>query len=581
MYPAYVSGGRWVTTDSVWYIQSVFVAGTDVNGVASAGIRLSPTATRTIHCGLIAGSTAEITVAISLLRATGHDFTEIGTGGFNTSNYPNVLLGKPIGGSASKAGPYTAADDASKAQVWERRKGRVFFISSDNDGFFRVGKYFVVDQSTGSITFAGDVGISRAASLGFKEGVTIDEFSNDELFIDLSDTAVPTEKAVANYVSRRLGHNGSAQLTGTSRFAPGFVALDGSTPLEANLNANSKQIKNLLDPTDDNDATTKDFVSQAVSNYDEFDDLRNVTIHSVLPANKAKQILTPTGKRRLLTDPELSGSFTVGGTITDGTAQGTVVALESRFDKVLNKNVRYITYTLTTVGEFSTTASPINNGVVGSAGSTTAVVLENPVDEFTNAFESTASDINITVNRLATSTEIDLQIEAQAIVNSDVNNAAAIAQSKLAMTIASTAAAAPTGTAAQKQAASGLASFDSANFEMTDGFVGIKAGGVSYTELPQQPTDSVIGRNATGTGVASAVSFSTVVDEGGGLEDGDFASVLAYGSPTRTAPGSVLIKTGAGAYNTSVISYENTNTSIAKRDDSGRLQATALVIGGD
>ena len=372
----------------------------------------------------------------------------------------------------------------------------------------------------------------------------------------------------------------TAQLTGTSRFAPGFVALDGSTPLEANLNANSKQIKNLLDPTDDNDATTKDFVSQAVSNYDEFDDLRNVTIHSVLPANKAKQILTPTGKRRLLTDPELSGSFTVGGTITDGTAQGTVVALESRFDKVLNKNVRYITYTLTTVGEFSTTASPINNGVVGSAGSTTAVVLENPVDEFTNAFESTASDINITVNRLATSTEIDLQIEAQAIVNSDVNNAAAIAQSKLAMTIASTAAAAPTGTAAQKQAASGLASFDSANFEMTDGFVGIKAGGVSYAELPQQPTDSVIGRNATGTGVASAVSFSTVVDEGGGLEDGDFASVLAYGSPTRTAPGSVLIKTGAGAYNTSVISYENTNTSIAKRDDNGRLQATALVIGG-
>ena len=579
-YPAYVSGGRWVTTDSVWYVQSVFVAGTDVNGVASAGIRLSPTATRTIHCGLIAGSTAEITVAISLLRATGHDFTEIGTGGFNTSNYPNVLLGAPIGGSASKAGAYTSADDASKAQVWERRKGRVFFISSDNDGFFRVGKYFVVDQSTGSITFAGDVGISRAASLGFKEGVTIDEFSNDELFTDLSDTAVPTEKSVANYISRRLGHNGSAQLTGTSRFAPGFLALDGSTPLEANLNANTKQIKNLADPTDDNDATTKDFVAQAVSNYDELDDLRNVTIHSVSDANKAKQILTPTGKRRLLTDPELSGLFTVGGTITDGTAQGTVVALESRFDKVLNKNVRYITYTLTTVGEFSTTASPINNGVVGSAGSTTAVVLENPVDEFTNAFESTASDINITVNRLATSTEIDLQIEAQAIINSDVNNAAAIAQSKLAMTIASTATAAPTGTAAQKQAASGLASFDSANFEITDGFVGIKAEGVSYAELPQQPTDSVLGRNATGTGVASAVSFSTVIAEGGGLEDSDFASVLAYGSPTRTAPGSVLIKTGAGAYNTSVISYENTNTSIAKRDDNGRLQATALIIGG-
>ena len=580
-YPAYTSGGRWVTTDSVWYIETAFIAGTDVEGNSAAGIKLSPTSARLIHCGLPSGSTAEITVAISLLRATGHDFTEIGTGGFNDSNYPNVLLGQPIGGSASKAGPYTAADDASKAQVWERRKGRVFFISSDNDGFFRVGKYFVVDQSTGSITFAGDVGISRAASLGFKEGVTIDEFSNDELFTDLSDTAVPTEKAVANYVSRRLGHNGSAQLTGTSRFAPGFLALDGSTPLEANLNANSKQIKNLLDPTDDNDATTKDFVDQAVSNYDELDDLRNVTIHTVLPASTSKQILTPTGKRRLLTDPEVAGLFTVGGTITDGTAQGTVVALESRFDNVLNKNVRIITYTLTTVGEFSTTASPINNGVVGSPGSTTAVVLENPVDEFTNAIESTASDINITVNRLETSTEIDLQIEAQAIINSDVNDTAQIDQSKLNMNIAQTGTAAPTGTAAQKQAASGLASFDEDNFEITDGFVGIRAGGVRYSELPTMVTDSVIGRSAAGTGVPSAVAFSTIIAEGLGLADGDFASVLAYGSPTRTAPGSVLIKTGTGAYNTSVISYENTNTSIAKRDNTGRLQATALVIGGD
>ena len=44
-------------------------------------------------------------------------------------------------------------------------------------------------------------------------------------------------------------------------------------------------------------------------------------------------------------------------------------------------------------------------------------------------------------------------------------------------------AAAPTGTAEDKQAASGLASFDSANFEVTDGWVGIKDGGVSSDEL--------------------------------------------------------------------------------------------------
>ena len=569
LYDTYTSGGRWVDVESVWYIETAFVAGTDVNGVATAGIRLVPTTSRDIHCGLVAGSTAEITVAISLLRATGHDFTEIGTGGFNTSNYPNVLLGKPVGGTAAKAGAYSNSNDASKAQVWERRKGRVFFISSDNDGFFRVGKYFVVDQSTGSITFAGDVGISRAASLGFKEGVTIDEFSNDELFIDLSDTAVPTEKAIANYISRRLGHNGSAQLTGTSRINPGFLALDGSTPLEANLNANSKQIKNLLDPTDDNDATTKDFVDQAVSNYDELDDLRNVTIHSVTAGNKAKQLLVATGKRRLLTDPETPGSFTVGGTITDGTAQGTVVALESRFDKVLNKNVRVITYTLTTVADFSTTLSPINNGVVGSPGSTTAVVLENPIDEFTNAVEKSTSDIVITVSRDNTKTEVDLAYREDSILNADVNSSAAIAQSKLAMNAATTRANA-TGIA---QADLGLASFDSGDFTVTNGWVTLKANDVDYADLPTLATDTVIGRSAAGSGNASAVAFSTIIDEGGGLADGDFTSVAA-------SNGNALIKTAAGVYGTTVVATDSTNNSIAKRTSSGKLQATALIIGG-
>ena len=176
LYPAYVSGGRWVKIDSVYYIKTQSIGTSDVTGVTANNIG-TVTTVRNLYAGIQSGTTAEITIAISLLRATGHDFTEIGTGGFNTSNYPNVLLGDPIGGATAKAGYYTDADNATSSQVWERRKGRVFFISSDNDGFFRVGKYFVVDQSTGSITFAGDVGISRAASLGFKEGVTIDEFS--------------------------------------------------------------------------------------------------------------------------------------------------------------------------------------------------------------------------------------------------------------------------------------------------------------------------------------------------------------------------------------------------------------------
>ena len=49
----------------------------------------------TIRIGLPAGSPGDITINISLTRATGHDFLDIGTGSYNTTNYPSVLLGAP------------------------------------------------------------------------------------------------------------------------------------------------------------------------------------------------------------------------------------------------------------------------------------------------------------------------------------------------------------------------------------------------------------------------------------------------------------------------------------------------------
>ena len=573
-YTAHVGGtGTWIKADSVYYIKTQAIGASDVTGDTANNIGTTNSTTRDITLGIINGTTAEITIAISLLRATGHDFTEIGTGGFNTSNYPNVLLGEPIGGTLSKAGYYTDEDNASSSQVWERRKGRVFFITSDNDGFFRVGKYFVVDQSTGSITFAGEVGISRAASLGFKEGVTIDEFSNDELFTDLSDTAVPTEKAIANYVSRRLGHNGSAQLTGANRIAPGFVALNGSTAMEAPLDMSSNKITNLLDPTDANDATTKDYVQQAVAAYDEITDLRNYTDHTVSPANLTKQLVVPSGVRKIVLEPEASTLFdptSSNKSLTGaGGATGTLVARETRFDKVLNQNVVILTYT----------PGPTDFGAIGSVQQTSpsvsSAILEAPIDEIVNAVESTASDINLTVTRGASNTEFDLQIEAQAILNADVNDAAAIDQSKLNMTAATTRANATNIT----QADLGLASFDGDDFSVTDGWVTLKANEVDFADLPSIATDTVIGRSATGAGNTSAVAFSTVVDEGGGLEDGDFTTALVYGNPVND-PGQALIKTGAGAYSVSEIAYNNENTSIAKRDSSGNLQATAFIIGG-
>jgi len=67
-------------------------------------------------------------------------------------------------------------------------------------------------------------------------------------------------------------------------------------------------------------------------------------------------------------------------------------------------------------------------------------------------------------------------ISSGVIVNADINASAAIAQSKLALSDATAAATAGTAT-------KGIASFDSANFETSSGWVGIKAQGVSAGEL--------------------------------------------------------------------------------------------------
>jgi len=217
--------------DNTTWIEVNFadVASTNISGYGGSGLSTAiNTDSRSFFFGLMPSSTAEITIAISLLRATGHDFTQIGTGSFNDSNYPNVLLGDP---ENSLAEFYTDSATATTGQVWERRKGRVFWVSTDQFGFFRVGKFFNVDQATGDITFAGEIGLSNANSLGFKKGVTINEFSADDSFADDSGQAVPTEKAIGSYLSRRLGYNiAGAQVQPSpsgNRIGPGFLPLNG------------------------------------------------------------------------------------------------------------------------------------------------------------------------------------------------------------------------------------------------------------------------------------------------------------------------------------------------------------------
>ena len=99
------------------------------------------------------GETATLRSNYSNIRLTGHDFLDVGTGGFSTTNYPNT--------------PSQLPDPND--EVLETDRGRVFYSSTDQDGNFRVGNLFKVEQATGKATLnaeAFDLSGLQEISLG-------------------------------------------------------------------------------------------------------------------------------------------------------------------------------------------------------------------------------------------------------------------------------------------------------------------------------------------------------------------------------------------------------------------------------
>ena len=472
------------------------VPGTNISAYGGTGLAAGLTDAYKLIAGLAEDSTAEITIAISLLRATGHDFTQIGTGGFNASNYPNVVLGPPD--DTTDTPEYIDSATGTKAQVWERRKGRVFFVSTDQNGFFRVGKFFSVDQGTGDIEFSGSIGLTNANSLGFKKGVTINEFSADDSFADESGKAVPTEAAVASYLSRRLGYSSAgAQIRAPSvgnRLGPGFLALNGDTEMEGSISMGSFNITNLaVDTSDGTCATNKNYVDAKANEINKLEQLRNFEDNQPTVPN-AGEMLISTGKKKIVVENISGGSFTIGYQIESGVKTGLIVDVQTvaanAFIGTGSRNI--ITYTPTN-GEFQTADAISERVYSGSPGALTGVTAdmigdpsqfpEPPVDEYTHAtvqndpsFGNTGtsdrSDIVVTVTRNAADTTVNLQYETDSLINADVNSDARIAQSKLHMNRAEILGsstgmygeASESGTQLAGQSNRGLAAFNSDSF---------------------------------------------------------------------------------------------------------------------
>ena len=148
----------------------------------------------------------EHTTAISIrqkysqCRITGHDFLLIGTGNQTLTNYPNTDVTTAV----------------SYQQIAENNGGRVFQTSTDQDGNFKVGNLFAVQQASGIVTISADqlslTGLQSLSLGGFALGtnsVVITQFSTDSYFTANSDTIVPTQRAIKTYISRNIAGGGS------------------------------------------------------------------------------------------------------------------------------------------------------------------------------------------------------------------------------------------------------------------------------------------------------------------------------------------------------------------------------------
>ena len=141
----------------------------------------------------------------SQCRISGHDFLDIGTGNFEQTNYPDIYSGGAF---------FTASPEN---EVYEANSGRVYYVSTDQDGNFRTGELFSVQQATGIVTISAEFfdldGLSELALGGVRlggSGTVVNEFSTDPTFAADSNNIIPTQRAIVTFLADRLSVGGES-----------------------------------------------------------------------------------------------------------------------------------------------------------------------------------------------------------------------------------------------------------------------------------------------------------------------------------------------------------------------------------
>ena len=177
----------------------------------------------------------------SQIRLTGHDFLDIGSGNVSSTRYPDLYLEGVD--SLNEPQPFN--------EVTEFGGGRVFYTSTDQDGNFRVGELFAVEQSTGVVSINADFfelsGLEELSLGAIQLGgtaVVIREFSKEPTFAANSNNIVPTQAAILKFLESRISGGGAdavtnaliaGQIRTTSNTISNDANLDINIPVAVNM----------------------------------------------------------------------------------------------------------------------------------------------------------------------------------------------------------------------------------------------------------------------------------------------------------------------------------------------------------
>jgi len=507
----------------------------NINGIVIPGFNTPVPPGAEIQVGLAEGESAEITVNISTCRATGHDFLDIGTGGYNDTNYPEKIYGAPI----NSVNP----DDRI---VLEKTRGRVFHASTDQNGFFRIGRFFSVDQGTGEVSIdAGRISLSGVTGLKFRSGVRVTEFSPDTTFANANNEKVPTMQAIEGYVNARLGKvRAGTAFSGTSIGGSGFIDRDGvigyrgiqvGVPGLVPLNLNNARISNLGDPDGDQDAATKKYVrDQELSN------------DRVLTTSRANNdLLVYNGTRWVNAETASTGDISAA---LSNNALALNIKANTIVDSDINSNAA-ITQTKIDLNRSSITLlASLNVNAVAGNGTTATLTF-------------------------ATQAQAPFEINSKIIVSGVIpqgyngtHTVTACTISTVSFASTETSMASTSGTV---EAQRGISVFDSREFTSTNGFIRLRTNGVLLSRLEQIGTKTVVANNQGITAAPTAVSFTDIVSGGGAVSASSFTSLGAM-TVTALTPTKTFGVTG--------IDINATNNTIVQRTSTGKVSAVALQL---